>query len=283
MVPVPLRRPVAWVEFFVLVNLAVLTADITLAHSVNAFADPFEWVPLAASLAAPPLLLFAHWRSGPHRPDRRPSRGVGLAVGWVCVAVGVGGMLLHLESRFFVERTLASLVYAAPFVAPLAYTGLGLLLLLDRTVDAGSVDWARWIVFLALGGFVGNFGLSLADHAQNAFFDAREWIPVASAAFACSFLLVTLVRPHDARLARVTALVMALQVVVGLAGFAWHAATILEAGDAPLWRRVVHGAPVFAPLLFPNLALLAAIGLVALSRSRAPRSTGTDAATAPAR
>ena len=34
-------------------------------------------------------------------------------------------MLLHLHSRFFVELTLHSLVYTAPFVAPLAFTGLG--------------------------------------------------------------------------------------------------------------------------------------------------------------
>ena len=75
-----------------------------------------------------------------------------------------------------------------PFAAPLAYTGLGLLLLLDRMVDAADLDWARWVVLLALGGFVGNFVLTLADHAQNGFFHPSEWIGVVAGAVAGGFL-----------------------------------------------------------------------------------------------
>ncbi len=45
-------------------------------------------------------------------------------------------MIWHLRGDFFQEQTLKNLVYTAPFAAPLAYTGLGLLLILDRMVDA---------------------------------------------------------------------------------------------------------------------------------------------------
>ena len=57
-------------------------------------------------------------------------RGLGNLTGWISVLIGVVGLVLHLRSQFFQQWTLASLVYTAPFAAPLAYTGIGLLLLL---------------------------------------------------------------------------------------------------------------------------------------------------------
>ena len=64
-----------------------------------------------------------------------------MAVGWGSIVVGIAGALLHLDSAFFEEQTLKNLVYTAPFAAPLAYTGLGFLLLLDRMVDSRTPDW----------------------------------------------------------------------------------------------------------------------------------------------
>ena len=49
----------------------------------------------------------------------------------------------------------------SPFAAPLAYTGLGLLLIANRLVDPQSPEWAYWILLLALSGFIGNFVFSL--------------------------------------------------------------------------------------------------------------------------
>ena len=70
-----LRSPlVAWVwnlelllELFVASNLAVLAADIVLAHSVNQFRKPAEYIPFYFSAVAPLLLLagvLARWRWG---------------------------------------------------------------------------------------------------------------------------------------------------------------------------------------------------------------------------
>jgi hypothetical protein len=44
---------------------------------------------------------------------------------------------------------------------------------MNRMVAAGTVEWGRWVLLLALGGFAGNLVLSLCDHAQNGFFDRR--------------------------------------------------------------------------------------------------------------
>ena len=91
-------------------------------------------------------------------------------MGGLAILIGLTGVLLHLDSAFFYERTIRSLAYSAPFAAPLAYTGLGFLLLLNRMVNSKSGAWAQWVLFMTLGGFVGNFIFSLADHAGNGFF-----------------------------------------------------------------------------------------------------------------
>ncbi len=260
-----------WLELFVLANLACLVPDIYLAHSTNKFQQPAEWLPLFYSLAAPGVLLLANvarevfaavtlWRV------------LGHVVGWTAVVLGIAGLILHLESHFFQERTLASLVYTAPFVAPLAYAGIGLLAIMNRMVEADKIDWPLWVLFLALGGFVGNFILSLADHAQNGFFHATEWIPVASSALAVGFLLTLFLMRVSRAFLVVCAGVMVVQAVVGLLGFCLHNLANLHGPSTRLFDNLVYGAPPFAPMLLPNLALLAIIGLWVLRARSEPEA-----------
>jgi len=193
-----------------------------------------------------------------------PWRDVGYAVGWLSVLVGLGGVLYHLESRFFLDRTLKSLTYAAPFAAPLAYSGLGFLLLMNRMVAARSMEWARWVILLALGGFFGNFVLSLTDHASNGFFARTEWIPVISSAFATGFLIIPLILTVTRRFLDLCLVVMLGQAFVGVLGFWFHMrANLVEPGHN-IFDKLVNGAPPMAPLLFPNLVGLALIGIWAL-------------------
>ncbi len=257
------RDPQLWVELFVTANLAILAADIFIAHSVNHFQKTAEYIPLYFSLGAPVVLAFVIVLRWMRRIDG-PWRDVGYAVGWLSILVGLGGVLYHLESRFFLDRTLKSLTYAAPFAAPLAYTGLGFLLLMNRLVSARSAEWARWVIFLALGGFFGNFVLSLTDHASNGFFAKTEWIPVISSALAVGFLIVPLVITVTRRFMDVCLLVMTTQALVGVLGFWFHIQANLIEPDHSLLDRLVNGAPPMAPLLFPNLVGLALIGMWAL-------------------
>jgi hypothetical protein len=252
-----------WLEAFVLVNLGFLSLDIWLAHSVNEFRRPAEYAPLYFSLASPPVLLVAllAWRRWP-----AAWRDLGHLVGWGAVVLGLVGVVLHLESRFFYERTIKSLVYAAPFAAPLAYTGLGLLLVMNRMVDPESDEWPRWVLLMALGGFVGNFVFGLTDHAQNGFYHPTEWIAVVAAAFAVGFLFSPLLVPVSRRYLALCAGVLLLQVAVGLYGFFLHTAANLRGPSPRRLDNFIHGAPALAPLLFPNLVLLALIGLWVLRR-----------------
>jgi hypothetical protein len=255
--------PQLWVELFVTANLAILAADIYIAHSVNHFQKAAEYIPLYFSIGAPAALaciIALRWMWD----LEAPWRDVGYAVGWLSVLVGLGGVLYHLESRFFLDRTLKSLTYAAPFAAPLAYSGIGFLLLMNRMVAARSMEWARWVILLALGGFFGNFVLSLTDHASNGFFARTEWIPVISSAFATGFLIIPLILTVTRRFLDLCLVVMLGQAFVGLLGFWFHMrANLVEPGHN-IFDKLVNGAPPMAPLLFPNLVGLALIGLWAL-------------------
>jgi hypothetical protein len=253
-------------EAFVLSNIAFLIADIYVAHSLNDFAHWGEYVPLyyaAAGTVALSVSVVMQWGRRGGFPNA--SWWTGEIVGWAGVAVGVIGLGWHLEAWFFEATTLKSLVYSAPFVAPLAFAGLGLLLIMNRRIDRSSVDWAQWVVFMAWGGWVGNFALSLIDHAQNAFFYATEWIPVVSSALAVGALAMLLVqRPND-RDIQFSYLVLGLNAAVGVLGFILHIAPIwTESSGASLWDQIVFGAPVFAPLLFVDLAVLSVLGVWSL-------------------
>jgi hypothetical protein len=260
-------RWVAWVfdlelllELFVATNLAILAGDIVLAHSVNQFRKPAEYIPLYFSAGAPILLLLValvRWRWG----FRAAWRDLGFLVAWLSVLVGLGGVLYHLGSSFFLERTVQSLTYAAPFAAPLAYTGLGFLLLVNRMVAPRTMEWARWVIFLATGGFFGNFVLCLTDHATNGFFLKTEWVPVISSALATGFLIIPVLMQVTRRYLDLCLGVLGVQALVGLVGFWFHIQMNAYAPGTNLFERTIYGAPPMAPLLFPNLVGLALIGL----------------------
>ena len=246
------------VEMFAFGNLTFLALDIYLAHSINQFAHPAEWIPIVFSATIPFLLI-------PGILQRRHRTGFNLragnVVGGLSVLVGVVGMALHLDSGFFQAQTLKALVYAAPFAGPLSYTGVGLLLILNRLESARSPAWSVWVVFLAMCGFLGNLALSLGDHAQNGFFEATEWIPVFASAYGFSFLFIAIWYQRDTAFLKACVGVMGVQILVGILGFGLHLMADVHGPAQKLTENVIHGAPIFAPLLFANLAILAMIGL----------------------
>lgn len=259
-------RPQLWVEGFAILNIGFLTFDIYLAHSVNQFRNHAEYIPLIFSASAPLFLIFALAAR-----YRWPAvwKDLGYLVGWVAVLVGLTGVILHLESHFFYERTLRSLTYSAPFAAPLAYTGLGFLLIMNRMVDPESLEWAQWVLLLTLGGFVGNFVFSLADHAGNGFFNPLEWVPVVASALAVGFLTVPLLMRVPREYTELCIAILLLEAGVGLWGFVLHAAGNLRGPSPHFLDNVIYGAPPMAPLLFPNLMVL---GVIALWQLRAHQS-----------
>jgi hypothetical protein len=254
-----------WLEGFVFFNFLCLTGDIVLAHASNSFRNRWEYLPVWFSPAAAAILVLA-----------LVSRLRGYSVLWsrlgsvvacLSIVVGIAGVVFHLDSHFFYERTIRSLTYAAPFAAPLAYMGLGSLLLMNRSVPVNSREWAKWVLFFATGGFAGNFVLSLTDHASNGFFRWSEWIPVVSSALAIGSFIVFFVQDPPRNYLKWCLAILLLQVVAGAAGFVLHLLTDLHGPSRRLSSNVISGAPPFAPLLLPNLAILGFLGLLAYERT----------------
>lgn len=250
------------IELFVVSNLGFLALDIYIAHSVNKFSHPAEWIPFYFSFIAP-LLLILEMSLNWYRKKQR-YRLIGFLVGSCSVLVGIAGLLWHLNSTFFEYQTLKSLVYTAPFIAPLAYTGLGCLLIMNRMVKQDEMEWSQWLIFFGLGGFFGNFVLALLDHAQNGFFLFAEWIPVISSASAVSFLGIALARKCSCRFVELCIAIMVVQVFVGVLGFYFHGISVTRGMASSFFENLVYAAPVFAPLLFINLAFLSGLGLLGL-------------------
>ena len=247
-------------EVFILFNLGFLTLDIYLAHSTNSFRESAEYVPFYFSACAPLVLIVGLVLV---EPQRMLWKILGHAVGWIAILVGLAGVLYHLNSSFFDERTLKSLTYSAPFAAPLAYTGLGFLLLLNRMVDTNSLEWSQWVLFMALGGYAGNFIFGLMDHASNGFFNRVEWVPVVASALGVGFLLTPLLVKVSRRFLSLCVVLLLLEAAIGVWGFVLHTSANLRGPSVHAFDNFVYGAPPFAPLLFPNLVVL---GLLALWR-----------------
>ena len=117
------------------------------------------------------------------------------------------------------------------------------------------------VLSLAAAGFFGNFILALCDHEQNGFFNAGEWIPVFMAALATGVLLKSLQEDSDRKFLQLAIGTMSLQIAVGVMGFLWHCYANLNSPMDDLYQKFIYGAPVFAPLLFCDIAMLAILGL----------------------
>jgi hypothetical protein len=259
-------QPQLWLELFVILNISFLAFDIYLAHSTNQFRNQAEYIPLFFSATAPAVLIVA---LAMRRRWPAVWKDLGYLVGWVAILIGLAGVIFHLESRFFYERTLLSLTYSAPFAAPLAYTGLGFLLVMNRMVQSDAPEWGQWVLLFTLGGFMGNFVFSLSDHAENGFFRPLEWAPVVASAIAVGFLAVPLLMKVPRAFFRLCIMILLLEACVGVWGFVLHAAANLRGPSVHPFDNFVNGAPPLAPLLFPNLVVLGVIAMWQLRSKQA--------------
>lgn len=96
---------------------------------------------------------------------------------------------------------------------------------------------------------------------MNRFADWAEWIPVVAAAFGLAFLTIAIPFHLNRRHITVTAWVMAAQNIVGVLRAGPPVQSILHGPSESLLANAIHAAPLFAPLLFADLAILGDLGL----------------------
>ncbi len=245
-------------NIFIIINYLGLIFDILYAHSINKFAHWGEYIPLyfciIATLVIPLSLTLK---------DKVKNVTL-ITISIVSIFIGIWGVIFHLESQFFQDISLKSLVYTAPFVAPLSFAGLGFLLLLNQMIPSSSKSWAIWVILLAYIGFLGNFILSLCDHEQNGFFHITEWIPIISSALILGFIPYYIFDKTKTSMKNACHYIVGIQLIVGVLGFILHGIAILKTNfDITFWEKVLYGAPLMAPLLFTILGILMYLGMVA--------------------
>lgn len=243
---------------FAAANLLFLLADVGLAHSAY-FHSPFEYVPLAVSAFGGTLAFILAWLS----VEKGTVRAGLILVAAASIATGVWGLFLHLGSEILVRPTLHRLVYSAPTVAPLAYAGLGLLILAAVFVPS-PIARGRCVEGLAGLGLLGNFLLCLLDHAQNGFWAPAEWLSVAAGAVGGVALIGRALTREDRSSERYFVWgVLAAMVAISVLGTTLHLAADLRPRNVSVLDRFRYGAPIFAPMLFADLAALGALGVLA--------------------
>src|SRR5204863_335745 len=143
------------------------------------------------------------------------------------------------------------------------------------------------LAFLSLDIYLAHSVNDFGRRAPTAFGRGIEYVPLYFSLAAPGVLLAGLVvgewggfRPawRDLRHLGLCAAVLLAQAAVGLLGFYYHAAADLRRPSGDWFENLVHGAPVLAPLLFPNLVLLALLGLWVLGRHLPPAAPVDEAA-----
>lgn len=246
-------------DIFIIANFFFLTFDIIYAHSINNFSHWGEWIPLVLCVIATVVLGVNFFL------EKRFKSNISIIIGSISLFVGLYGAVFHLESQFFQTQSIQSLIYTAPFIAPLSFTALGFLLFLNLMVSSEGKEWGRWVIFLAYLGFLGNYILALCDHEQNGFYHWTEWIPVFSSALVMGVIPYFISPKRNQFIFKLSYFVIALQFCVGLLGAGLHMLSIIKFSnvDHTFVEKIKYGAPIMAPLLFCNLALLMVIGMMA--------------------
>lgn len=251
------------VLIFLALNFLFLIVDILLAHSYNRFKDAAEWIPVFYSaIAGCGLIIYVFL----HKPSFYQRLLMHIIL-WAGVAVGFLGFVFHYQGATLRELSLKSLVYAAPLAAPLAYAGISLAALFtDGFGKKFGECRKRIILLLTAGGFAGNLLLSILDHARNGFFVPSEWIPVFVSAFATIVLFWAGVKSRLTKEDVITAhIAIIAAMVTGISGFIFHLAANLHGVMPTFIDRFTYGAPIFAPLLFCDIALLGLLAMFARS------------------
>jgi hypothetical protein len=286
-VRIPFNRD-QWMLLMAAMNEFILGVDTYLAHSISGTIRSGEWVPIIFGPIAG-LLLFAAGLIALRR--RILANLIASGVFMASVVVGILGSYFHLQRIILTgapvgeQLTAQLIVFGPPVLGPLTFALVAILGISaawqEAPPDSGRLHLfgklrlqmplskTRAYFFLVAVFVLVTLLSSVIDHAKTNFENTWLWIPTIVGSFA---VLVTTAMGAYARLDRgdlITYLAaMALLVVVGLVGAVLHIQHNLVGQGTIVDERFIRGAPLLAPLLYANMALLGVIVLLAPETDR---------------
>ena len=263
-------------------NELVLGVDTYLAHSITGTLKPGEWIPVIFGLAAGVSLLAAGWIALRRRPL---ANLIASLVFLASIGVGLLGSYFHLNRALLPDApagqqiTALLLVYGPPLLGPITFALIGILGLSaawrEDPLDSGVVHLfgglrvrmplskTRAYFFLSALFILATVLSSVLDHARTNFVNPWLWLPTFVGTFTIFVTTAMGAYDHLERKDVLTYLVaLGLMGAVGLVGAVLHVNYNLTGQGAILEERFIHGAPLLAPLLYANMALLGLIVLL---------------------
>jgi hypothetical protein len=258
------------------VNEIFLGLDVYLAHLVSGTIVPREWIPIIFGPTAGVLLLTAGLIALKNR---------GLAIGIAnfvlvsSIVVGLLGAYFHLVRAILPFAPAGSrvsidlLVWAPPFLAPLAFAGVAILGISaaweEAPGDSGRLrigsrfiqlpySKTRAYLFMLTLGILVTLISSVFDHARSHFENPWLWVPTAVGVFATVISLALAQRDEAPSIfdLRVFFWTMIAMIITGVLGLYFHINANLVSEGTIIGERFLRGAPFMAPLLFCNMGLV---------------------------
>jgi len=275
------------------VNELFIGIDVYLAHNISGEILPNEWIPIIFGLVAGVVLLLA----GVLALRNRPLATVLANLAFIgSILIGLLGVYFHLRRAGIIgggsegSAAINLLVFAPPFLGPLAFSLVGALgisaawvedppdsgrlrLLGRRTIQLPYSKTRAYFLIVGLFGLVTVIS-STFDHARSHFENPWVWIPLLAGIYG-TVVAVTLGLIHRPTRADLTAFAgaMVLFILVGLVGFVLHTNTNLVNTGVVVVERFIRGSPLLGPLLYANVGML---GLLALLDPREPGAQGDE-------
>ncbi len=269
------------------VNELFIGVDVYLAHNISGQIVPYEWIPIIFGITAGVVLLLAGLVALRNRPLATALANI---VFTGSILIGLLGVYFHLRRAGIIgggsprSEAINLLVFAPPFLGPLAFSLVGALGIsaawVEDPPDSGrlrlfgqrtlQLPYSKTRAYFLI---VGLFGLvtvisSTFDHARSHFENPWVWIPTLAGIYGTvvAITLGLLRRPTRADLTTY-ATAMVLFIVVGMIGFVLHTNTNLVGEGVIVVERFIRGSPLLGPLLYANVGML---GLLALLDPREP-------------
>lgn len=267
------------VLIFLAINYFIVAIDVTIAHALNRFFPVYEWIPIIycplAVLAI--LLLLAN-------PTDGWPKIIFLTLMVTGIIVGILGFGFHLQGAAAGNTvSYSGLINSNPVFAPLAFIALGSIGLVTVMDDHPQLNHyalnqkTRYLLIVTALWFILTAVISFFDHARTNFTNIYTWIPLYIGIFAGFVFFLQAYSVPSPGLCGLFETTLALSLIVGLLGFAFHLSTDLAGRGSIIWSRIFYQAPGLAPLLFCDLALWGAlVFLDPITTRDSPMAATTD-------